>query len=85
MEPLSSPHLAPILTTLTLTRHHPTRRGLRQGVFNSVAAGVLIYVSMVEMIAEDFQSTVVSTKPFLKVRQFLVGPQIIDLTSVRPP
>ena len=39
-----------------------------KGAFNSIAAGVLIYVSMVEMIAEDYQSMVTVGKPVLKVR-----------------
>jgi len=39
-----------------------------KGAFNSITAGVLIYVSVVEMIAEDYQSMVTVGKPVLKVR-----------------
>ena len=36
------------------------------GVLNSLAAGILIYVALVEMVAEDFQSTQLAKRPELK-------------------
>lgn len=41
-----------------------------KGAFNSITAGVLIYVSVVEMIAEDYQSMVTVGKPVLKLKMF---------------
>jgi zinc transporter 1/2/3 len=36
------------------------------GVLNSLAAGILIYVALVEMVAEDFQSAQLAKRPELK-------------------
>jgi solute carrier family 39 (zinc transporter), member 1/2/3 len=40
------------------------------GSLNSIAAGILIYVAMVEMIAEDFQEAKIATNIGLKVQMF---------------
>ena len=42
-----------------------------EGVFNSIAAGILIYVSMVEMMAEEFGNVVVRNNYLLKVGMIL--------------
>lgn len=41
------------------------------GSLNSIAAGILIYVAMVEMIAEDFQESKIATNIWLKVQMFV--------------
>ena len=41
------------------------------GCFNSLAAGVLIYVSLVEMAAEDFHAVSISHRGLLKVKMML--------------
>ena len=41
------------------------------GSLNAIAAGILIYVAMVEMIAEDFQVTEIASKIWLKVQMFV--------------
>lgn len=38
-----------------------------EGIFNSIAAGILIYVSMVEMMAEEFGNEIVRSNYLLKV------------------
>lgn len=41
------------------------------GSLNSIAAGILIYVAMVEMIAEDFQDGKIATNIWLKIQMFI--------------
>lgn len=41
------------------------------GSLNSIAAGILIYVALVEMIAEDFQHAAIARKEWLKIQMFL--------------
>ena len=43
---------------------------LTMGVFNSIAAGLLIYISMIEMLAEDFQSTVLFNNLALRAKMY---------------
>ena len=52
-------HLSPPLFLSTL------------GVLNSVAAGVLVYVALVEMAAEEFQSASITTEIALKAKMYL--------------
>lgn len=41
------------------------------GCFNSLAAGILIYVALVEMVAEDFQTASIAKNYQLKIAMFL--------------
>jgi zinc transporter 1/2/3 len=41
------------------------------GVLNSVAAGIMIYVALVEMIADDFQAAAIASNDNLKIKMFL--------------
>ena len=41
------------------------------GILNSLCSGVLIYVSLVEMVAEDFQAAVIATRFGLKAKMLL--------------
>jgi zinc transporter 1/2/3 len=40
------------------------------GCLNSLAAGIMIYVALVEMIAEDFQHASVPSNSPLKIKMF---------------
>ena len=41
------------------------------GCLNSLAAGLMIYVALVEMVAEDFQQTSIATNMSLKIKMFI--------------
>ena len=41
-----------------------------EGCLNSLAAGILIYVALVEMIAEDFQSAAITNNVSLKIKMY---------------
>ena len=41
------------------------------GCLNSLAAGIMIYVALVEMVAEDFQQTSIATNMSLKIKMFI--------------
>ena len=41
------------------------------GCLNSLAAGIMIYVALVEMVAEDFQQTSIATNVSLKIKMFI--------------
>jgi zinc transporter ZupT len=40
------------------------------GCLNSLAGGIMIYVALVEMIAEDFQQAAVALNAHLKIKMF---------------
>ena len=55
------------------------------GCLNSLAAGILIYVALVEMIAEDFQKASIAKKFMLKFLMFLsltIGTLIMALLAI---
>ena len=43
---------------------------LAMGVLNAIAAGLLIYISMIEMLAEDFQAVVVFNNIALRAKMY---------------
>ena len=66
----SSLHPNPTSQTSTHPPSSPTTVPT-QGVLNSVAAGVLVYVALVEMAAEEFQSASITTEFALKAKMYM--------------
>jgi zinc transporter 1/2/3 len=73
-----------ILITRNGTPGHDRTLALITGSLNSLAAGILIYVALVEMVAEDFQASAIATRGGLKacmIAALLAGSCIMALLA----
>lgn len=61
-----------IIVSMTVDSDGNSTQNYVQGCSNAIAAGMLIYISLTEMLAEDFYSDAVKDKPVLKLKM-LVG------------
>ena len=59
-----------ITTEQTLEEGPTVTQQYTEGCLNSLAAGILIYVALVEMIAEDFQAAAITHNVPLKMKMF---------------
>ena len=55
------------------------------GILNALAAGILIYIALVEMVAEDFHSAAIANRGFLKFQMFvalMVGTMFLAVLAI---
>jgi solute carrier family 39 (zinc transporter), member 1/2/3 len=60
-----------IIIGIGITSEESLTSSVLEGVINSIAAGILIYVSMVEMMAEEFGNEVVRNNYLLKTKMII--------------
>jgi solute carrier family 39 (zinc transporter), member 1/2/3 len=59
-----------IINDQTLEEGPTVSQQYTEGCLNSLAAGIMIYVALVEMIAEDFQSSAIRNNITLKIKMY---------------
>ena len=59
-----------IINDQTLEEGPTVSQQYTEGCLNSLAAGIMIYVALVEMIAEDFQSSAIQNNITLKIKMY---------------
>jgi len=60
-----------IIGISTSSHHHSTGKQFAEGILNSLAAGSLLYISLVEMVAEYFSAPDLIKRPKLKIMMLI--------------